>query len=151
MFYEHSFADTMNGPALKKFEEVNAPVKPLSGERWTTLNIPSKRPYLISTKGRIYSSWSGRIIIGKVTSGVLVFEYTPQLKKKEKTKFTLPVHARTGKVRKPYRNGKIAITIQQLVAQTFLKRPKGNCIVVHLSFDILDNSVKNLKWVQSHS
>lgn len=126
---------------LKKFEEVKAPVKKLTDEQWTTLKINSKHRYLISTKGRVYSCYTRRIIRGKISSGVLVFEYSPADNNN-------PVNARTGKMRRTNKNGRLSITVQRLMADTFLPRPRGAFIVVHKDYDKLNNAVDNLKWVK---
>ena len=60
----------------KQFAEITAPVKYLPGEVFTDLKINSKTKYLISTKGRIYSYYSDRILTGRLSSGVRVFEYS---------------------------------------------------------------------------
>lgn len=127
---------------LKYFPEVKAPVKYLRGEKFTHLNINAKRKYLISTKGRIYSYYLDRILRGGIRSGVLTFEFTPA----DKKNIPVPYTFKDGNM-KPIINGRVAVTIQKLVALTFLKKPKGAHVVIHTGYDKLYNGVDNIKWI----
>ena len=125
----------------KKFTEIKAPAKYLPGEQFTRLKVYSRYDYLISTKGRIYSYARDRFLNGTVKNGVLTFEYSP-------TDGKIPFrYARQEANMKPQRNGKTCITFQRLVAHTFLIKPKGNGVVIHLDYDKLNNSITNLMWV----
>lgn len=127
---------------INKFTEIKAPVKYLPNEKFAELKINSKSKYLISTKGRIYSYFSNRIITGKITSGVRCFDFVATDKKNT----LIPYSKKVGNM-KPQKNGRISVTIQRLVALVFLKKPKNAFIVIHKNYDKLDNSVENLQWV----
>lgn len=126
---------------LKWFRATQVPVKSLKGEQWAILKVNTRCVYKISTMGRIYSYATDKILKGKMCDGTLAFEYTPANKK------DLGNYQRTGKKRKMPVNKKITSTVHNLVAETFLKKPKGLCIAIHKNYDRMDNSVKNIMWM----
>jgi len=126
----------------KAFKEVNAPVKYLNGERWTELKVNARTKYLISTKGRIYSYTRDRILQGCMRNGIACLIFTP---KNQKDTYT---HAYTGKLRRVNDRQQMVMTFPQLMGMTFLVKPKGHTIVVHMNYDKGDNSLDNLKWMK---
>ena len=126
---------------LKKFFEIKAPVISLPGERWTELKLNTYRKYLISTKGRIYSSFSGRCLKFKVTGGEYGFEYTPP------DGNTGRKYVRRDEIRKVNLNRRVTVTVGRLVAETFIKQPKGKNNIIHENYERFNNDVTNIKWV----
>lgn len=127
-------------PLLKPFKEETAPVKYLPGEKFTRLKINSRTPYLISTKGRIYSFYKDRILCGRLASGSRVFDYAATDDGKP------PPYAFKDGLIKPDARGRVNITFQRLVAITFFKMPKGRgFIVVHKDYNNQNNAVENLE------
>ena len=126
---------------LNAVKDIKAPVKYLQGEIFAELKIKSKSRYLISTRGRIYSYYSDRILKGALRGSVLVLHFRPDGK-------SIPVpYAKGGYNMQPQRNGRSVVTIQKLVALTFLPKPPGDCVVIHTDYDKLNNSIDNLKWI----
>ena len=122
-------------PVMKTFTVYTPPPVPqLPGEKWTLITY-AVREYLVSTKGRIYSFCSGRIISGKLTDGHPVFDF--------KANEHLPVSYHRGRVRRPK---KVGMTISLVVGLAFLKRPPEARILMHLDYNQRNNAVSNLKW-----
>lgn len=106
--------------------------KNLPGEKWKTLNIPSKSRYEISNLGRIrsyvYDKKNGDILKCAMIFGYLKFYY---------------VNSKTKK--------KISVLVHKLVAETFnippvdIKRKKY--FLVHKNHRICDNRASNLIYV----
>lgn len=130
---------------LKKFKKIKVPVKYLPQEEWAVLNINSRNEYAISTMGRVYSFTADRLLKGKLCCGVRALEYAPANKK------VLGNYVRTGEKRKLPKNGRLTESFQQLVAQTFLVKPKakGFYMVTHKNYDKTDNRVSNLAYVRT--
>jgi hypothetical protein len=126
---------------LKQFREVDAPVKYLPKERWTRLKIKSRNQYLVSTKGRIYSLYRDKLIKGRLNSGVRVLEI-----KIESKQFPDLPYVFSEKPRRPNKRGTISITVQQLIAYAFLKKPRGPHIVAHVNYDKENNAVDNIVY-----
>ena len=94
----------------------------MPGERWEI--IPGYSRYKVSTKGRVWSSWGGKILkpqlFGKRYPAVLIYDDT-------------------GKSRRRY--------IHRLVAEVFIPNPNGYDSVDHIDEDHFNNNVENLQWM----
>ena len=94
----------------------------LPGERWEF--IPGYSRYKVSTKGRVWSSWNGKIL-------------RPQLRGKRYP--AVLIYDDEGKVKRRY--------VHRLVAEVFIPNPNGYDSVDHIDEDHLNNNVENLQWM----
>lgn len=121
---------------------MNIPVKLLKDEVWKQIPLKTNKPYYVSTRGRIYSAYSNRLIKGSLQSNkqrVVSF----MLSEKEERKFKARRHKKWSE-RKYKRTN---ITLQRLIGMTFLNRNKRDALVLHKDFDKNNNDVRNLTWV----
>jgi len=93
----------------------------LPGEKWKTVQGYSR--YKVSTYGRVWSSWTGKILNGEQHDKYPVVMLTPD----------------EGKVRRH--------RVHKLVAQAFIPNPHGYDTVDHIDEDHNNNRVDNLRWV----
>lgn len=113
---------------LKEFKEVKVPVEYLPDEKFALLDIGAKSTYLVSTMGRIYSEYFNRLLEFPENNKTWVFRFVPSIPENAKKKDT------------------ISMTVQRVIATTFLPKPKGARIVIHKNFKKQDNRVENLVW-----
>lgn len=93
-------------------------------EKWKSLQLPTKTPYLISSYGRIKNTHTGAVLNLRIVFGYFSFEYTDQQSKRKKAKL---VHI--------------------LVAQHWLKSYTPELNTTHLDYDRFNNYYRNLKQV----
>lgn len=93
----------------------------LPGEEWKT--IPGYSRYKVSTYGRVWSLWSGKILKSEQADRYPVVMLTPD----------------EGKVRRH--------RVHRLVAQVFLPNPNGYDSVDHIDENHQNNRADNLRWV----
>lgn len=96
------------------------PIKILPGEWW--LPVKNYPYYYISSKGRVYSAKSNKLLIPKIGN---FGYYTVNLSKNGRCK---------------------TIRIHRLVAIAFLYKPKDKNYVNHKDFNVINNDVSNLEW-----
>lgn len=109
---------------VPKDERFEADLKNITmpGEEWRT--IPGYSRYKASTLGRIWTSWSGKLLKPQLCG----YRYP-----------TVLVYTDDGRKRKA--------TVHRLVAQTFIPNPEGHSTVDHINEDRMDARVCNLRWM----
>lgn len=122
---------------------VKSPIPALKNEEWAVLKLNTNREYFISTKGRLFSTYSNRLLKLRSINGDCLFDYVETEKRNP-----LP-SGRKELVKKKYTisSKRSKITVQRLVALTFIPRPSNCNVVIHLDFNKGNNKVENLKWV----
>jgi hypothetical protein len=124
-----------------RIDYVDPPVKSDPGERWAIAHINANSPYYVSTQGRIYSVYSGRLLKLKLTDGTVMLDYTPT-----QDKSSLPAAWKKEKKKTGVGYRRRSLTLQRIVAHTFIPRPPKCTIVIHKDHDKLNNAVTNLEW-----
>lgn len=108
-------------PKAKRIDEDLRSIT-LPGEEWKT--IPGYSRYKASTLGRVWTSWSGKLL-------------KPQMCGQRYP--TVCVYTDDGKVRRA--------AVHRLVALTFIPNPEGHSTVDHINEDRMDARVCILRWM----